>query len=151
MAKNPRGGGPQPPDYRVRVGGPGRMSQRNDMQGNQPIRVASGQPYGSRDQMEGAQQAVRLPQAGGPMGGPSGQGPRMSSDGTPVDPLALFGADSQRPDEPITQGLDELGPEAEPVHRRQMMEALELLMQSLPQPSAPLMNLYLELRGEDLD
>lgn len=58
------------------VSGPGALSQRTDGgpgSESQPIRVASGQPYGDRQALEGQQQSAPLPVAqtgGGPSPGP---------------------------------------------------------------------------------
>lgn len=85
-----------------RVGAPGSTyPNRTDMQtgprqATQPIRTATGQPYGVAGQQEALQQSQRLPL------------------GPPVVPLS---APTQRPNEPVTAGLMSgpgPGPEAIP-------------------------------------
>lgn len=85
----------------ARQGAPGKnYPNRSDMQTGQrtqPVRAASGQPYGVRGQQEALQRAQPLPQ------------------GAPIIPLT---APSQRPSEPITAGMPMgkgPGPEVLPV------------------------------------
>lgn len=96
-----------PPDYEARTSGPGSLAKRTDLQGSQPIRVATGQGYGSAKQQEQMQQAVRLPSQtqGGtspPSGGTSG------ASGAPVGPSPrellgmLGGAPTAYPEAPLS-------------------------------------------------
>lgn len=87
-------GGYRRPENPAPVSGPGALSARTDGgAATQPTMVASGGPYGSRQEMENLQ----------------GSAPMQ---GTPPVP---FGAASQFPDEPVTAGAPEgpgFGPEA---------------------------------------
>lgn len=79
------------------VSGPGALSQRTDGgpgSQNQPIRVASGQPYGQRQALEGAQRAAPLPATTGSAG--STAAPAASPQGLMPDIDGLF-APSTRP------------------------------------------------------
>lgn len=87
------------------VSGPGALSQRTDGgpgSESQPIRVASGQPYGQRQALEGAQQAAPLPvaQTGGapsPGSGAAPPGGMPSMDGL-FAPSAIPGSGGPAPD-----------------------------------------------------
>jgi hypothetical protein len=89
-----------------RSGTPGKAySQRTDLQRNpgpnQPIRTATGQPYGVAQQQREAQQAVPLPQA------PPPPKPRAAPVQTAPLPgeLPPLNAPTDRPSEPLTAGI----------------------------------------------
>lgn len=63
-----RRGGYQQPQSPAPVSGPGALSRRTDQ--GQPVRVASGLPYGGRKALEGQQAAAPLA-SGGPPSSPS--------------------------------------------------------------------------------
>lgn len=101
-------GGKVQADNKPRTAGPGPFSQRTDLvAGKQPVQLPNGMPYGDRQMLEGAQQAVPL-QSGGPIqpqapgGAPGGapQGPSMA----PGDVADLLAHPTQNPDEPVTTG-----------------------------------------------
>lgn len=79
------------PDMVARVGGPGALAKRTDLQGNQPLRVPTGLPYGSAGQIRTLEQTVNLPQAT-PTPNPAvgAQGPNVSGGGGQMDPRALL-------------------------------------------------------------
>lgn len=91
--KSPGSGG-------ARQGKPGvAYGQRTDMnRSTQPITVASGQTYGSRQEQVDAQRAIPLP-APAPPPAPTAQGTVTAG------PLTPLSAPTQRPDEPLTAGL----------------------------------------------
>lgn len=100
---DPRGG--------VRQGNPGKpYPNRSDLRA-QPVRTATGQPYGAAGAQAAAQQAVPLPQAppAGGAGAAAGGGPQYSY---PEDVPNLTDP-SQRPEEPLTAGMP-FGPGAGP-------------------------------------
>jgi hypothetical protein len=75
------------------VAGPGALSQRTDLQGSQPIRVATGLPYGEAGKQRMLQQQIALPETNplqAPAGAvnPSGNPPNATSQ--PVDPRQLL-------------------------------------------------------------
>lgn len=111
-----RGGARQPANP-APVSGPGQLSRRTDggPGGKQPIQVPTGGSYGDATQMMKLQQAAPLAAS------PGGDVP--PSAGLPsVPPGPAFGAASQQPDTPVTDGAA-LGPGAGP-------EALGLTPQS---------------------
>lgn len=81
---------------------------RTDLnQNRQPVQVASGMPYGERQVLEAAQRAMPLPAA-----------PSVPSASAPVPPrpqgpmpgaFGRFDRMTERPDEPLTAGMD-MGP-----------------------------------------
>lgn len=77
---------------------------RTDMnQNRQPVQVASGQAYGERQAQVAAQEAIPLPAAPPvPVAAPSPQAPMPGS-------LGMFNRATERPDEPLTAGMD-IGP-----------------------------------------
>lgn len=89
--KSPGSGGP-------RQGTPGQNYPNRGPQMTQPVQAASGQSYGSRGTQEEAQKAIPLP-APAPPPGPTAQGPVTAG------PLTPLNAPTQRPNEPLTQGL----------------------------------------------
>ena len=97
--KSPGSGG-------ARVGAPGQAyGNRVDM--NQPVTVASGQTYGSRQQQVDAQRAIPLPAASAPP--PAPQAGTVAA-GPTVTPLS---APTTMPNQPVTHGLP-IGPGAGP-------------------------------------
>lgn len=68
----------------------------------QPVRVPTGGDYGDRQQLEGAQQAVPLPQDQGPAPAAAAQPPAAGAAPFPDD--GIFGP-TARPGEPITAGV----------------------------------------------
>lgn len=93
-------GGRRTPTNPAPVSGPGALSERTDGGPGQPIRVAPGGAYGSRQALE--QQQAAAPLAAGPpapgVGGGAPGGPPPSN---------IFGP-SQRPDEsPFAGGQDQ--------------------------------------------
>lgn len=72
-------------------------SNRTDLnQNRQPIQVASGQPYGARQEQVAAQQAIPLP------GPPPVQAPPPLAPGADIKP---FGRPTEYPNEPLTAGM----------------------------------------------
>ena len=86
---------------------PGRDSSRTDGGASQPIRVASGQPYGSRQAQVAQQQAAPLP-TGPPTAGGATPQPQPQQPPGPSQAEQLF-APTQRPNESITAGLGGVG------------------------------------------
>lgn len=118
-------GGARDPDYRTRqpsaTGG-----ARTDMQdGSQPVRVATGQPYGERKALEGAQQAVPLPREGSSPASRMRPAPRR-----PGVPKMLGKHGSLRPDQPISAGRDKFSGQGVPVSRQVLTQALETIIRS---------------------
>ena len=66
--------------------------------GTQPVRAPSGGPQGQRQQLEGAQQAIPLPEGSGPQ-----QAPGPPNGVAPVARPDVFGP-TNRPGEPLTAG-----------------------------------------------
>lgn len=89
MAENQHGGYRRP-NKPAAVSGPGALSARTDGGPTQPVRVAPGGEYGSRQEMEAIQSSADM-QGGGGMSAPPPQ-------------LTPLGAPSARPDEPVTAG-----------------------------------------------
>lgn len=76
------------------------MARPRDRRGDtQPVRSAPGQPFGQRQELEQAQEAVPLPDRRAQLAQAIQQAQAM-----PFQPVGL-GAPSQRPDEPLTAGL----------------------------------------------
>jgi len=134
------------------------MVRRRKANPNQPVRVASGQPYGQRQQQEQAQRAQPLPNADAIFQqamAAAGEGGGLVG----AEPLPDM---SQRPDEPVTFGLptgagpgpEALGPLALPPAQRDpdliylasQLPVLEALAER-PQASVTLRNLVRRLRS----
>lgn len=88
-----------PPANPASVSGPGALSQRTDGGPTQPIRVAPGQPYGDRQQLEELQRAAPLPAA-------AQSAPGGGAQGISADAITPLSAPSQKPGEPVTAGVD---------------------------------------------
>lgn len=120
-------GGYQPPAQPAAVSGPGASSARTDSPATQPMRVAPGGDYGSRQAMVAQQQGAPMAAGGAgvaPAGATSQGGPQMP------DP---FGP-STRPYEPVTAGAS-LGPgTAAPDPREGALAALQALFAVQPLP-----------------
>ena len=103
-------GGYQKPSNPAPVSGPGAMSQRTDGGPTQSAKYMSGLPYGQgQAQM---QQQTSAPMAGNPVAAAA----QVSADGAAQAPqtppvTGLF-EPTQRPDEPVTHGMD-FGPGAD--------------------------------------
>lgn len=96
-------GGTRTPKNPAPVSGPGALSQRTDGGAGQPIRVAGGQPYGQRQQLEQTQAAAPMA-AGQPPPSPAGNRPSLSRAPGPPDGGGIFGP-TQRPQEAPNTGL----------------------------------------------
>lgn len=98
----------------------------------QPVRAASGQQYGKRQQQEQAQRAIPLPQQ---------QVPRLdlnavlqSAQNAPA-PAGLLAGPSDSPDEPVTAGLPfGAGPGPEALGGAPHVDELRALYQAYPNP-----------------
>lgn len=117
-------GGSRTPSSPAPVSGPGALSKRTDGGPGQPVRVPTGGAYGDATQLAQAQ-------AGAPMAAsPGGDQPAHSLlAGLSIPQGPAFGAPSQQPDIPVTDGAAAgpgAGPEALglPVQQDQDMQAL---------------------------
>lgn len=101
MARDRRGGY-QPPTKPAAVSGPGRLARRTDSPATQPVRLATGQPYGARTAMQAQQQAAPMAAAVRPgmAGPPTGGGAQPAG-----SPLPSVFRPTDRPNEPITAGI----------------------------------------------
>lgn len=142
MARTGRGGqhgGYRQPAQPAAVSGPGAMSQRTDggpSAPTQPVRVASGGDYGSRQASVEQQQAAPLAAGGG---APPPPGPPGAAGASPVAPLPNPFGPSQRPGEPVTAGAA-LGPgQPAPNPRADAVAALQALFQAAPLPEVQAM------------
>jgi len=104
---------------------------RTDLnQNRQPVQVASGLPYGQRQALEAAQASMPLPDA-----------PSVPSASAPVPPrpqgpmpgtLGRFDRGTERPDEPLTAGMDMgAGPGREALARGVMLTQDDQLVSQL--------------------
>ena len=100
MARGRRGrGGYQRPSSPAAASPPGALSQRTDGGPSAGSYQYSGLPYGDN-------QAANSMASGAPMGQPQGGGGRPQGGGRrPVGPNGVFGP-SDRPQEPMTAGID---------------------------------------------
>ncbi len=133
-------GGNRTPQNPAPVSGPGALSRRTDGgpgSKTQPIRVATGQPYGARKALTTQQQAAPLPdrRPTGPAEGPQGPAgvnpPPTPSTPAAAMPAPIFGA-TQRPFEPPTAGLP--GPGIPGPRPGEVDDALAMLYSVLPHP-----------------
>jgi hypothetical protein len=118
----------------------------------QPVRVATGQPYGSAQASAQAQTAVPLPNAQQPPVSPDLVAQQLAQQTPP--PEAPIHAPSQRPHEPLTAGLP-MGPGAGPevLARGPGMEAslvgtLRGLYQTNPNSDLAALIAELDMRSE---
>ena len=92
-------GGYRQPSNPAPVSGPGALSKRTDGGGpgnQQPVRVPTGGSYGEATSLQGLQEAA-------PLGGsPGGEGGLLAGLALPQGPG--FGAATQQPDTPVTDG-----------------------------------------------
>lgn len=99
-------GGYRQPSNPAPVSGPGALSKRTDGGGpgnQQPVRVPTGGSYGDATQLQKLQQAAPLAAAPG--------GDAATPAGPALPPGVDFGAPTQQPDTPVTDGAA-LGPGA---------------------------------------
>lgn len=104
-------------------GGPGSKSQ--------PLRVASGQPYGSRKAQEAQQQAAPLPVAPQAGGSTAPGGSAQAPPGPSANPADALFAPTARPNEPVTAGL---GPVPARITNPNPDMALQLMYAMFPHP-----------------
>lgn len=143
MAENSHGGYRQPAKPAA-ASGPGALSQRTDGGATQAPMLASGGPYGSRQDMAEIQSSAPL--AGG---GNAAAMPQITRDMlTPLD------APTARPDEPVTAGLGSVPtPSASSIDdetRQRLLGALPVLawLASQPKASEQTRQLYRQIRGD---
>lgn len=162
------------PDARFPLAGspPGRSSQRADLSPaarTQPIRIGTGEPYGSAKQQEQLQQARRLQDRSGagtgaqtatpsgpptaapaPEGASTAPGPGGAFPGVtthPRDILAAIGSHpSAFPDRPVTFGVPMGNPKVGSIHA--VLADLEDLMHRAPVVPQTVVDLYTRLRDE---
>lgn len=96
-------GGKRTPAKPAAVSGPGALSRRTDGGAGQPIRLATGQPYGQRADLETQQQAAPLAAGGGPAPRPG-----MATQGPPPQAPNVFGPPSGAPAQAAPTNLDPL-------------------------------------------
>lgn len=115
---------------REQVSGPGKLAKRTDRNvSKQPTRYIRGGAYGEGQEMQAQQEAA--PMSAGMQAAPS---PQAVFSRAMMEPLTPLGAPTNRPDEPITAGLDfgaGVGSEAldMPLQQKPMLEnvLLELM------------------------
>lgn len=160
------------PDARFPLAGspPGASSKRADLSPaarNQPVRIGTGQPYGSAKQQEQLQQARPLQDRSGPgpppvpAGPPSGAVPAQPgapnsvagaggafrSTTHPRDILATIGGHpSAFPDRPVNFGVPSGNPKVGSIHA--VLADLEDLMHRAPVVPQTVVDLYTRLRDE---
>lgn len=94
-------GGYRKPEKPAAVSGPGKFSQRTDGKpGAQPVRPMTGGAYGEGQEMNELQSSAPMSDTSG-QPAPNGVPPVLAGSG--VMPM---GEPSERPDEPITAGID---------------------------------------------
>lgn len=136
-------GGRREPDGQPRPpAGPGRFANRQDL--SQPARVPEGpMPHGTKKRLREGQQASPVPKRKAsiplPPTSQTGQGAAVPS------MRDILGRPTDRPDEPITAQ-----PPPDhfqiPAGQRVLSNTLDLVLQSVENPSAELVDLYLSLR-----
>ncbi len=98
--------------------------------GTQPVRVPTGGPQGQRQQLEGAQQAIPLPDR---QGGGSGILPQPNG-AAPVERPDVFGA-TARPGEPLTAGATAgAGPNGVGMLPDDFIQGLRAIQMQFPSP-----------------
>lgn len=145
-------GGYRQPGNPAPVSGPGALSRRTDggPGGKQPIQVPTGGSYGDAKQLQQLQQNAPL--------GASPGGDEAAPMGLALPPGVDFGAESQQPDVPVTDGaamgagagLEALG--LTPQSDEDMQRLLQYLpvfehMSSQPGSSKAARNLVRQLKG----
>lgn len=133
-------GGYRKPSMPAPVSGPGRFARRTDGGVSQPVRSLSDAAYGE-------QATFRDIQTGAPMNAsartPQGGGALTASPQAPPVPLS---APTQRPDEPITSGVDVgpgVGSTALGVPQRRALSVAGILEKMLPNdPNGDVRALY---------
>lgn len=98
---SPGRGGYRQPANPAPVSGPGQLSRRTDGGPGQPIRVAPGGDYGTRDDLIAQQKAAPMGNAGAVSQSEAQTAPALSG-----YTGGEFGAASARPGEPVTAGVD---------------------------------------------
>lgn len=124
-------GGHRTPQNPAPVSGPGALSRRTDGGPTQPVQIAPGGPYGSRQDMEQIQ-------TGAPMAATGGSATTPGAASSPS--LAPFDAPTARPDEPITAGMNSV-PNVQPTQiddstRQRLQAAMPTLLWLASQPKA---------------
>jgi len=102
-------GGYRKPTNPAPVSGPGSLSQRTDGGPGQPIRDVPAANYGDRQEMHSIQGGATMAQDGMPSGSPvlPSNGPAQpSAPVTPMTPPTPLTDPTQRPDEPVTAGVN---------------------------------------------
>lgn len=133
-------GGQRTPANPAPVSGPGRLSQRTDGGPGQKLMAPTGMEYGGQSALlaqertapmsqQSAPPAVNVPSA--PAGAPGGGGPAVP-----------FNAPTQRPDEPVTHGVD-IGPGAG-------SEVMPMATQPAFQAQGPMTQMLANLSAGDL-
>lgn len=122
-------GGYRAPQNPAPVSGPGALSRRTDGGATQPVRVAPGGEYGSRQEMESIQ-------SGAPMRGGGSTSPAASQ--APLPQPTPLDAPTARPDEPVTAGMNSF-PETRPNQmddntRQRLQAAMPTLLWLASQP-----------------
>lgn len=126
-------GGPRTPNSPAPVSGPGSLSKRTDSgpaDQKQPVRVPTGGAYGDATALRQDQQGAAL--AASPGGDQSASPGLLAGLSLPTGPA--FGAPSQRPGVPVTDGAASgpgAGPEALGIPAQQDQD-MQLLQQYLP-------------------
>jgi len=115
---------------REQVSGPGKLAKRTDRNvSKQPTRYIRGGTYGEGQEMQAQQQGA--PMSAGMSATPA---PQVAFSRAMMEPLTPLGAPTNRPDEPISAGVDfGMGPGADaldmPLQQKPMLEnvLLELM------------------------
>lgn len=126
-------GGYRRPNNPAPASGPGKLSRRTDGGPGQKLQTLTDQPYGAREDSLQQQRGAAMSQQDNisPMPMPAGGG------GAPGASPVPFDAPTQRPNEPITHGVD-IGPGAGP-------EVLGFQ----PQPTGYLTNMLQQMSASD--
>lgn len=112
-------GGPRTPAKPAHVSGPGKYSKRTDGKPGQSLSAAPDQAYGDKkaqiDSQRIAPMGAAEPMAPAAQAAQAQQGPPQDAQPQQMAPFAggAFNAPSDRPNEPITHGVD-IGPGAGP-------------------------------------
>lgn len=133
-----RRGGRQNPDNKVRP--PEATGERSDL--------LTGLPYGQRKDVIAATQAVPLPRESNQS--PTGGSPSRSRGGGRGLVKMLGKHGSMRPEQPISAGRDKFNQSPQQASTRQLIQALDVILQETPNPSTELVDLYMSLRKQEL-